>query len=112
MSVTPAPSKYPKTACVVICRDGPDGATVRTAQTQAHLKYIETVLDEINVAGPLFAEDGSGPIGSLYSLHTASLDRAREIIENDPYARHGAFISIEFFPHVPAAGRYIGGKIW
>ncbi|MBM4213135.1 MAG: hypothetical protein FJ179_05395 [Gammaproteobacteria bacterium] len=112
MSAKTPPATYEKTACVVVCRDGPQGAAVRAAQTQAHLQYIETVLDELNIAGPLFAADGSRPIGSLYSLHTKSLDRAREIIENDPYARHGAFASIEFFPHVPAAGRWIGGKIW
>lgn len=118
-------SKYEKTAFVVICRDGPNGAVVRAAQNAAHLAYIETVMDELNVAGPLYPNgvdnvgvgatqggDGSGPIGSLYCLHTKSLARAREIIENDPYVKHGAFASIEYFPHLPAAGRYIGGKIW
>jgi uncharacterized protein YciI len=48
----------------------------------------------------------------MYCLHTRSLERAKEIIENDPYFRHGAFASVEYFPHLPAAGRYIGGKIW
>lgn len=112
MSTPKPPTKYEKTACVVVCRDGPNGAAVRASQTQAHLNYIETILDELNIAGPLFAEDGSGPIGSLYSLHTKSLGRAREIIDHDPYVKHGAFASIEFFPHIPAAGRWICGKIW
>lgn len=108
--------KLEKTAFVVICRDGPNGALVRTAHTADHLAYIETVMDELNVAGPLYdnGADGAGsaPVGSLYCLHTRSLARAKEIIENDPYVKHGAFASIEYFPHLPAAGRYIGGKVW
>lgn len=105
-------SRHTKTAYVVVCRDGPNGAAVRAAQTGPHMAYIETVMDELNVAGPLFDEGREQPIGSLYCLHTQSLQRAREIIESDPYFRHGAFASVEYFPHLPAAGKYIGGKIW
>jgi len=112
MSASMPPSRHEKSAYVVVCRDGPNGAAVRAEQTQTHLRYIETVLDELNIAGPLFAMGGNAPIGSLYVLHTKHLDRARELIDNDPYVRHGAFASIEFFPYIPAAGRWISGKIW
>lgn len=106
-------SPYEKTAVVVVCRDGPNGELVRATYTPQHMAYIETVMDELNVAGPLYDNGGAdGPIGSLYCLHTKSLQRAREIIEADPYFVHGAFASVEYFPHLPAAGRYIGGKIW
>ena len=109
-------SQYEKTAFVVVCRDGPNGPLVRATYTPQHMAYVETVMDELNVAGPLYdngAEHAdSAPIGSLYCLHTKSLQRAREIIESDPYFKHGAFASVEYFPHLPAAGRYIGGKIW
>lgn len=103
---------YESTAYVVVCRDGPNAAIARAAQTQAHLRYIETVLGELNVAGPLFDDSGRETVGSLYVLHTRSLARAREIIENDPFHKAGAFASVEYFPHLPAAGRYIGGTIW
>ena len=112
MSSRESGSKYEKTAYVVICRDGPNGATVRAAYTPQHMAYIETVLGELNVAGPLYDQPPTDPVGSLYCLHTSSLARAREIIENDPYFVHGAFASVEYFPHLPAAGRYVGGKIW
>ena len=105
-------STYEKTAVVVICRDGPQGKSVRASYTPEHLAYIETVIDELNVAGPLYDGAGEGAVGSFYCLHTGSLQRARQIMENDPYVKHGAFASIEYFPHLPAAGRYIGGKIW
>jgi uncharacterized protein YciI len=107
----PRPS-YEPTSCVVVCRDGPQGAGARAAQTAAHLAYIETVLDELAVAGPLFDATGRATVGSLYVLRTRSLERAREIIENDPFHRAGAFASVEYFPHLPAAGQYIGGTIW
>ena len=57
-------------------------------------------------------DTGKRTVGSLYLLHTRSLARAREIIENDPFFKAGAFASVEYFPHLPAAGRYIGGTIW
>ena len=110
--MTSTDSAYTPSSCVVICRDGPDGAAVRAAATSDHLAYIETVLGEINIAGPLYDPTGCTMIRSLYSLSTTSLQRTRELIENDPYFRGGAFASVEYFPHLPAAGQYIGGKIW
>ncbi len=107
-----AKQAYESTSYVVVCRDGPNGARARGANTQAHLAYIETVLGDLSVAGPLFDEAGRSTVGSLYVLHTRSLERAREIIENDPFYRAGAFASVEYFPHLPAAGKYIGGTIW
>ena len=103
---------YESTAYVVVCRDGPGGAAARASATQAHLRYIEAVLGDLNVAGPLFDDTGKRTVGSLYLLHTRSLARAREIIENDPFFKAGAFDSVEYFPHLPAAGKYIGGTIW
>jgi uncharacterized protein YciI len=105
-------SRSERTAYVVICRDGPKGALVRAEHTADHMAYIETVLDELNIAGPLYDDGGQKPVGSLYCLATRSLARAREIIEKDPYFVHGAFASVDYFPHLPAAGKYIGGKIW
>ena len=104
--------QFPDTATVVICRDGPNGAAARAAATAAHLSYIETILDEINVAGPLYDDSGTRNVGSLYCLKTKSTARAREIIENDPFFKAGVFATVEYFPHLPAAGVYVGGKAW
>jgi uncharacterized protein YciI len=85
---------------------------VRHAATAAHLAYIESVLGELHIAGPLYDPAGTQMIASIYSFNTTSLERARQIIEHDPYFLGGAFESVEYFPHLPAAGQYIGGKIW
>jgi uncharacterized protein YciI len=111
------PAKAPRrqvhaTSYVVRCRDGASGEALRAAHTAEHLAYIESVMGEINVAGPLFDEDGQRVIGSMYCLQTRSLARAREIVENDPYFRAGVFESVEYTPHMPAAGLFIGGKTW
>ena len=104
--------RFADTGVVVICRDGPNAPQARAAATPDHLAYIDTVFDDINVAGPLYDEAGIETVGSLYSLRTKSLARAKQIIEGDPYFRAGVFASVEYFPHLPAAGHYIGGKIW
>ncbi len=104
--------RFPNTAYMVVCRDGPLGELRRAAATADHLVYVESVLAELNVAGPLYDADGLRTVGSIFCLRTKSLARAREIIEGDPYFRAGVFDSVEYFPYLPAAGQYIGGKIW
>jgi hypothetical protein len=104
--------RYHDTAYMVVCRDGPNGEALRTAHTREHLAYVETVIGELNVAGPLYDEAGARPVGSIFCVATKSLARAREIIENDPYYKSGVFASVEYFPYLPAAGRYVGGKVW
>jgi uncharacterized protein YciI len=110
--MTRSAASYTPSSYVVICRDGPNGPAARLAATAAHLAYIETVLGELNIAGPLYDPGGTQMIGSVYSFNTTSLQRAQQLIENDPYYRAGTFASVEYFPHLPAAGQYIGGKIW
>ena len=108
----PARRAPESTSFVVLCRDTVNGPAIRAAHTRDHLAYIETVMGELNVAGPLFDDTGKQVIGSMYCLHTPSLSRAREIIENDPYFKAGVFESLEYLPHMPAAGKFIGGKTW
>ncbi len=104
--------RFPNTAYMVICRDGPQGELLRAAATADHLAYVETVLGDLNVAGPMYDTEGLRTVGSVFCLRTTSLERARQIIENDPYYKAGVFEKVEYFPYLPAAGQYVGGKIW
>lgn len=97
---------------VALCFDGADAARLRPAATAAHLRYIDTVIDEINLAGPLYDATGRVNVGSLYVLRTTSEQRAREIVESDPYFQAGVFAEVRYQRFLPAAGHYIGGKIW
>ena len=104
--------RFPGTGIVVLCFDGPGAAGLRATAAAAHLNYIETVLDEINLAGPLYDETGLLGRGSLYVLKTADEQRARQIVENDPFFKAGVFAEVRYRRFLPAAGQLIGGKIW
>jgi hypothetical protein len=112
MSEASVHERFPGTGIAVLCFDGVNGATARAGATAAHLKYVESVFEYINLAGPMYDATGTKTIGSLYVLRTTSEERARELIENDPYFKAGAFDSVRYQPFLPAAGHYIGGKIW
>ena len=83
--MTRAAPSFSPSSCVVICRDGPNGPAARAAATRDHLAYIEKVLGELDIAGPLYDPEGKAMIGSIYSFRTTSLQRARELVESDPY---------------------------
>ncbi len=111
-AVAAVQSRFPGTGIAVRCIDGPDAPRIRAAAMQAHLQYIDTVLADINLAGPLYDASGKVGQGSLYVLKTTDLDRARSIVEGDPLFKAGAFASVTYERFLPAAGHYMGGKIW
>ena len=110
--MTSVHDQHTDTGYVVLCYDAPGSAVKREAASREHLAYIETILAEINVAGPLYDESGTRTVGSMFCYRTKSLERARALLEGDPYFRHGVYASTDFLPFLPAAGRYLGGKIW
>jgi hypothetical protein len=104
--------RYANTGFVALCRDKPDGAALRQQATAAHLEYIEQIMDRLNLAGPLFDDAGQTMIGSMYCFRTKDAQEALQLLEQDPYYQAGVFESVELRPFLPAAGDYIGGKIW
>lgn len=112
MADAPAANPFAPTHVAVICHDGPDAGPKRRAAAQAHLAYVETILDRLLMAGPLYSADGSAMIGSLYLFKTTSLDEARRLLEGDPYYKASFWNRVEVRPTLPAAGDCVGGKIW
>jgi hypothetical protein len=96
----------------VICRDAEGSAAPRAAHMKAHFAYIESALADYLLAGPLFDASGERIVGSVLVFRTDDVARARAIVEGDPYFKAGVWDSIEYFPFLPAAGEYIGGRIW
>jgi hypothetical protein len=105
-------SPFTPTHVAIFCHDKPDSMAARKAAAQEHLRYIDSVLDRIAVAGPLFSDDGARMIGSVYVFKTASLEEARALLERDPYFRAAFWERIEFRPFLPAAGEFVGGTVW
>lgn len=84
---------------VVECLDKPDSLDVRLATRAAHLAYLEQLGAQIvRLAGPLLADDGQSPIGSM--LIFAGADRAaiEAIVTADPYTAAGLFAQVKITP--------------
>ncbi|OYY72767.1 YciI family protein [Sphingomonas sp. 28-63-12] len=95
----------------ILCWDAPGSASFRAAARDAHFARIDMIIDSLAIAGPL--KDASGAFaGSLVIVKAADEAGARAILEADPYFAAGVWERFEISEFVPAAGEWIGGKIW
>jgi uncharacterized protein len=83
---------------VVECRDKPGHLEVRLSNRPAHLAYLEANHDRIRMAGPLLAEDGATPIGSLLIVEAADRAAIEAFCAGDPYAHAGLFAEVRQTP--------------
>ena len=91
--------------------DAPNSIEPRASAQSDHFAHVETMMEKIAIAGPLKDSKGSS-IGSLFVLKAETLDEAEAILRSDPYFKAGVWERWEIHPFVPAAGEWIGGKIW
>jgi uncharacterized protein len=98
---------------IAICHDhvDPRARANRMTHLAAHLAYIESVLNQISVAGPIRNADG-GIIGSVLIYKTASAEEAQRLFENDPYFAADIWSSTSLKPFSAVAGEWVGGKSW
>ena len=79
-----------------ICQDKPGALQVRLDARPDHVAY----LNELNAngklafAGPFLGDDGK-PTGSLVAVKVETIEEARQIADNDPYAKAGLFAHVE-----------------
>lgn len=78
---------------VIFGTDGPHGAARRPSVRPRHLDHLRPLAEagRVHLAGPLFADDGTSPRGSMIVLEAGSLDEAREVAARDPYVVEGVF---------------------
>jgi uncharacterized protein len=91
--------------------DGPDGAAARTELRAAHFAHIETILDRVVIAGPLYDDDG-GFAGSLVVVRADSPADAEALFRSDPYFAGGVWDRWSINRFYAAAGEWVGGKTW
>ncbi|WP_416906936.1 MAG: YciI family protein [Polymorphobacter sp.] len=96
---------------LIIARDKPGAAAVRTEKLGAHLAHVEAVIDRFAVAGPLRDEAG-GFIGSMLVVKAGSAAEARALLESDPYFAAGIWEDVEVHAFGAVAGDWVGGKTW
>jgi hypothetical protein len=83
---------------VMICEDKPDSQELRMATRTAHLAFIDTVVDQVRLAGPMLSDDGARMLGSMFVVEAESLEAARDLNARDPYTRAGLFGNVTIRP--------------
>lgn len=82
----------------IICTDKPGALDLRMKTRPAHLAYIEGSGAQLLYAGPLLADNGETPRGSLFIGEFVSLEAARAFNKADPYVIAGLFESVAVHP--------------
>ena len=82
----------------LICDDKPGGLPIRKENRPDHLAYLKGLGDTLKFAGPFTKEDGETMTGSLVVIEAPSLEAARDIAADDPFAKAGLFASVEIRP--------------
>lgn len=75
------------------CIDKPLQRDLRAATRADHLAYLESVIDQVVLAGPLLDDEGV-PIGSMLLMDFPDRRAAVAFAADDPYARAGLFASV------------------
>ena len=85
---------------VILGHDGADALAKRPQVRPRHLEHLRPLdrAGRVVVAGPLFADDGKTPRGSLIVLEATSLEEARALAEQDPYVVEGVFARHDVLP--------------
>mgnify|MGYP001818148411 CR=1 FL=1 len=101
-------------AYIAICHDAESAssAELRESNLQAHLSYVEKILDRLLVAGPAGGVSNEDFALSVFVYDTDDVGEAERLLQGDPYIQCGLYGDVRLEPFIPAAGRWIGGKAW
>ena len=80
----------------IYCTDKPGHLQVRMDTRPAHVAYLDGLNadNKLVLAGPTVGEDDK-PTGSIVIVEAESLEAAKAIADNDPYAKAGLFEKVE-----------------
>lgn len=71
--------------------DETHGLTRRMENRPQHLEWVRGLGPVVKMAGPVFAEDGQTFAGSLVVIEADTLEAARALAAQDPYAKAAVF---------------------
>lgn len=77
------------------CMYKPDSLDIREQALPAHTTYLRAHADDIWFAGPLLADDGQTPIGTIVVIEAPDKAAAETFIAEEGYNKAGLFDSIE-----------------
>lgn len=74
--------------------DRPGSADLRAANADAHRTFVGAHLQAMYLGGPLLADDGKAPVGSLIVMDFPDRTAAERFIADEPHNRAGLFESV------------------
>ena len=78
--------------------DKPGALEVRKETRQAHLNWVASLAPRVKIAGPMLADDGATPIGSIMVIEADNLEDAKAEYARDPYNAAGLWQSTSIRP--------------
>lgn len=83
---------------------------VRDDLLMAHSDYVVSIMDNIIVAGPMFADDNKTIVGSILIYKTDDKSEAENLLKGDPYYSADIWDKISIHTFRGAVGDVVGGK--
>ena len=71
--------------------DRPGTAALRAEVRPVHRAYLAKLADRMAFCGPLLADDGQTPVGSLLAIDFPSRDEAEAWIQAEPFTMAGVY---------------------
>lgn len=71
---------------------------LRKATRPAHLEWIAKLDPRVKIGGPVLADDGQTPVGSMLVVEAETLAAANALFAEDPYAAAGLWQSTSVRP--------------
>jgi uncharacterized protein YciI len=81
----------------MIAKDRPGALDTRLAERPMHLQYLESLGQQLRLAGALLDADGK-PEGSLVVIEAETIEAATAVFNADPFVAAGVFGSTEIKP--------------
>ena len=78
--------------------DKPDSAGLRAATREIHLGYLDSIVAQLVLAGPVLNAEGQS-IGSLLIVDAPEMAAAEAFAAADPYAKAGLFETVTIRPY-------------
>jgi uncharacterized protein YciI len=76
---------------LIHCTQVAEGAGIRAANYEAHRAYLRASPVDIKLSGPMVADDGEPPVGSVFIVDVPDRAAAEAFAAGDPFAKAGLF---------------------
>jgi uncharacterized protein YciI len=78
--------------------DKADSFALRAATRETHLGYLDSIVGQLLLAGPILNAEGQS-VGSLLVVEAENHEAAEAFAAADPYAKAGLFESVTIRPY-------------